>query len=172
MSEAVSGYARLDDQIAWFDDRSRRHQVWYRRLKILSIAAAALVPFVSSLEGYAVLAGLLGVVVVVVEGLQHVNQHHENWIRYRATCENLRHEKFLYLARAGHFADLDDDEALRLLTEQVESILSFEGREWARRRRQVESPTAKGGKGGKGGAKSGKPGKPSGAPEAPQDGGG
>jgi hypothetical protein len=133
-----SGYARLEDQIAWFDARSLSHQAHYRRLKIVSIAAAALVPLVSSLDGFGFVPGLLGVVVVVVEGWQHVNQHHENWIRYRATCENLRHEKYLYLAAAGPYAVADAARRRQRLADRVEAILAREGEAWQRARLSVD----------------------------------
>ena len=142
MNQAHTGYARLDDQIDWYDTKSMHHQAWYRRLKVISIAAAALVPLVSGLEGYALLAGGLGVVVVIVEGLQHVNQHHENWIRYRSTCENLRHEKFLYLAGASGYDGLSEDEALRQLAMQVESLLSRESNDWLQLRRSLDDKPA------------------------------
>ncbi|MCB1775772.1 MAG: DUF4231 domain-containing protein [Gammaproteobacteria bacterium] len=141
MNAEDTGYARLEDQIAWFDDRSSTHQAVYRRLKIIAIAAAALVPLVSSLEGYAVYAGLLGVVVVVIEGWQHVNQHHENWIRYRATCEHLRHEKYLFLAAAGPYRTGDEASRRRLLADRVEAVLAREGVDWERSRLSVEEPS-------------------------------
>lgn len=137
-----TGYARLEDQIHWFDSRSSSHQAAYRRLKIVSIAAAALVPLVSSIEGYAVYAGLLGVVVVVIEGWQHVNQHHENWIRYRATCEHLRHEKYLFLAAAGPYRLTDEASRRRVLADRVETVLAREGLDWERTRLGVEEPAA------------------------------
>jgi hypothetical protein len=142
VSGARAGYARLEDQIDWYDSKSISHQIWYRRLKVISIASAALVPLFSSLDGYAVLAGGLGVVVVIVEGLQHVNQHHENWIRYRATCENLRREKYLYLAGAGGYEGMTDEQALRQLAAQVESVLSREGGDWLQLRRSLDQKTA------------------------------
>lgn len=130
LNEAVSGYARLDEQLAWLDLKSIHHQRRYRRLKVVAIAAAALVPLLSGLDGFAFAAGALGVLVVIVEGLLQVNQHYEHWIRYRSTCENLRHEKYLYLARAARYAGLDDAQALRRLAENVELLLSREGEEW------------------------------------------
>ena len=39
-----------------------------------------------------VIPGALGVVVVIVEGLQQMNQHHRYWVQYRQTCEQLRRE--------------------------------------------------------------------------------
>ena len=137
MKDQDTAYPRLEDQIDWFDRKSVFHQRWYRRLKVLSIAAAALVPLLSGLDGLAFVAGLLGV-VVVVEGLQHVNQHYDNWVRYRATCENLRHEKYLYLARSARYVGLTDDEAFRVLAANVEAILSTEGEAWLKLRRQLE----------------------------------
>ena len=95
-------------------------------------------PLVSGLDGYALLAGALGVVVVVVEGLQHVNQHHENWIRYRATCEGLRREKYLYQAGSGPYEGLAPDQAFRQLAARVESVLAREGEEWVAVRRDLE----------------------------------
>jgi len=142
VSSTRAGYARLEDQIDWYDRKSISHQIWYRRLKVISIASAALVPLFSSLDGYAVLAGGLGVVVVIVEGLQHVNQHHENWIRYRATCENLRREKYLYLAGAGGYERMTDEQALRQLAAQVESVLSRESGDWLQLRRSLDQKTA------------------------------
>jgi len=139
-----TGYARLEDQIEWFDGKSRAHQSSYRLLKVVSIAAAALVPLVSNIEGYAVYAGLLGVIVVVVEGWQHVNQHHENWIRYRATCEHLRHEKYLFLAAAGPYRLTDEAARRRLLADRVEAVLARESLDWERTRLSVETSSAKG----------------------------
>ncbi len=140
MSAGDTGYERLEGQIDWFDRKSAYHQRWYRWLKVVSIGSAALVPLASSFDGYAMLAGLLGVVVVIAEGLQHIHQHHENWMRYRATCENLQREKYLYLARSAEYAGLSDDDAFRGLAAQVESVLSNEGDEWLKMRRQAAEP--------------------------------
>jgi len=137
VSATREDYPRLEQQIEWFDRNSARHQRWYRRLKVISIAAAALVPLVASLDEYAVFAGLLGVVLVIVEGLQHINQHHENWIRYRSTCENLRHEKYLYMAGAGSYEGQNDEQALRQLAARVESLLSRERDGWLQLRRSI-----------------------------------
>ena len=44
LNSARTNYPRLEDQIEWYDGKSVHHQRWYRRLKVTSIAAAALVP--------------------------------------------------------------------------------------------------------------------------------
>jgi Protein of unknown function (DUF4231) len=42
----------------------------------------------------------------VLEGAQHLYQFQEHWITYRTTAEVLKHERCLYLAKAGpHLGD-------------------------------------------------------------------
>ncbi|MGI8569091.1 MAG: DUF4231 domain-containing protein [Methylocella sp.] len=47
-----------------------------------------------------------------MEGLQQLNQYQANWIAYRSTSEALKHEKFLFLAKAGPFAAAADPHVL------------------------------------------------------------
>ena len=77
---------RLEDQIEWYDRKSASPAMVPPSEGDLDRSAAALVPLFSSLDDFGLFAGVLGVLVVSSEGLQHVNQHHENWIRYRATA--------------------------------------------------------------------------------------
>ena len=58
---------------------------------------------------------------------------HENWISYRSTCEQLKHEKYLCLAEAGPYRDEDRD---RLLAERVEEQISREHTQWTAGRRK------------------------------------
>ncbi len=128
---------RLEEQISWYDRKSTHCQRSYKRLKIAQISAASLIPFVAGLriEGHifgtavqSLLAGTLGIVVVLLEALQHTNKYHELWITYRSTCEALKHEKYLYLARAGPYRTTDDH--VQLLAERVEALVSREHAQW------------------------------------------
>ena len=85
--------SRLEEQIAWYDARSLRNQRLFKWLKLIEIAAAALIPVLAGLDVSVWAAGALGAVIVVLEGLQHVNQYQNNWTAYRSTCEALKHEK-------------------------------------------------------------------------------
>jgi hypothetical protein len=51
--------------------------------------------------------GGLAADIVVLEGVQHLYQFHEQWIAYRSTAEALKRERYLYLASAGPYADED-----------------------------------------------------------------
>jgi hypothetical protein len=119
---------RLEDQINWYDRASGRSKLWYFGLKIIEIAAAALIPLAAGLGSVPSLTGGLGALVVLLEGLQHLFQFHASWIGYRATCEALRHEKFLYLGKAAHYRRAEDSHAL--LAEKVEEFVSREHAQW------------------------------------------
>jgi Protein of unknown function (DUF4231) len=77
----------------------------------------------------AILMGALGAAIALIEGIQQLNQYHQNWIGYRSTAEALKHEKFLFLAAAGPYAAAHNPKAL--LAERVESLVSQEHAKWA-----------------------------------------
>jgi predicted PhzF superfamily epimerase YddE/YHI9 len=91
--------------------------------------AAAAVPVAAGQSAPAWATGGLGALIVVVEGIQQLFQLQPNWSTYRSTCEALKHEKFLYLSRAGHYASAARPEAL--LSERVESLVSQEHAAWS-----------------------------------------
>jgi Protein of unknown function (DUF4231) len=121
---------RLDHQIGWYEERSGWNQLRYRSLKIAVIVVAASIPVLSSLTPDAVprwVLGALGALVAVIEGIQQVFQFHANWIAYRATSEELKREKFLYLANAGPYAFAESDV---LLAERIEALMTQENVKW------------------------------------------
>jgi len=122
---------RLEDQISWYDAKSHSNMLWFKRTKMTEIVAAAIIPLLaaSRLPHTIFATGILGVLVTVFEGMLQLNQYHENWIRYRSTCESLKHEKYIFLANAGPYADAE--KARALLAERVESLVSQEHAKWA-----------------------------------------
>lgn len=136
---------RLEDQINWYDAKSGKYQRIYKRIKVVEIIAAALIPFLAALhisdsspQPFAVahipmtigtITALLGVLITVLEGILQLNQYQQTWVTYRATCEALKHEKFTYLGKAGVYAAATDPRAL--LAERIETIGSQENSKWA-----------------------------------------
>ncbi|HTT25327.1 MAG TPA: DUF4231 domain-containing protein [Candidatus Sulfotelmatobacter sp.] len=131
---------RLEDQIGWYDRKSMSNQRTFKRIKIIEIGAAALIPFISALhfQQSTWITGGLGVLITVLEGLLHLNQYEQNWITYRSTCESLKHEKYVYLAKAGPYAGSPYPYAL--LADRVESIVSQEHAKWASVQQQQPKP--------------------------------
>jgi hypothetical protein len=124
-------FDRLEDQISWYDRKSRSAQHIFKRMKVVEILAAAAIPFlagVSFSHDKLVTAGL-GVLITILEGVLHLNQYQQNWTTYRSTCEALKHEKYVYLGKAGPYASAPDPHAL--LAERIESTVSQEHAQWA-----------------------------------------
>jgi Protein of unknown function (DUF4231) len=120
---------------------SAQAQGTYKRLKIVQIIVGAMIPFLAGFQEQlraaladeldllpALLIAALGVIVVVLEGVQHLNQYQKTWLDYRSTAEALKHEKFLFLAGAGPYADVDDRRAR--LAERVEELIASEHSRW------------------------------------------
>ena len=91
--------ARLEDQIAWYDAKSRHNQRWFKLLKVWQIVVAAAIPVAAAAEAPVWLMGGGGALIVVLEGFQQLQQYQQNWTTYRSTCERLKHEKYLFAAR-------------------------------------------------------------------------
>lgn len=121
--------ARLADQINWYDAKSRSSQRAYKYIKLVELVATALLAGLAGLELSHYIIVALAVLVVALEGMLQLNQYHANWISYRSTCEALKHEKYLYLAGAGLYADGATRHAL--LAERIESLVSQEHAKWA-----------------------------------------
>src|SRR5215831_2255132 len=129
---------RLEDQIGWYDRRSGDNQRRYKWLKLLEIAVAASLPVVAAVRSPVWVTGGLAAVIVVLEGTQHLFQFQENWITYRSTAEALKHERYLYLAHAGPYADADRH---RHLAERLEGLISQEHATWTASQKNPTSPS-------------------------------
>jgi hypothetical protein len=125
-----STLGRLEDQIQWYGKKSGHNRRCFKWLKGTTIAAAAVIPVLTTsgiLHGAQFAAGL-GILIAIIEGLQQLNQYQSNWTSYRATAEALKHEKFLYLAKAGPYLDAAHPAAM--LAERVEALVSQENTKW------------------------------------------
>ena len=133
--EGSPAWARLQDQIAWYDAKSQLNQRWFKRFKICQIVTAAAIPVAAAIPAPVWLMGAGGAVIVVLEGLQQLQQYQQNWTTFRATCERLKHEQFLFMAQAGPYGIAPNPETL--LAERVESLVSQEQAAWVSQREEA-----------------------------------
>jgi Protein of unknown function (DUF4231) len=140
MPEADPTVERLEDQIGWYDRKSNNNQRTFKWMKVVEIGAAALVPLFAGFR-LSWVAGGLGATIAILEGLQQLNQYHFNWISYRSTCESLKHEKYLYLGKAGPYAAAANPHML--LAERIESLVSQEHAKWASGQEQAAKAAEK-----------------------------
>jgi len=141
MAEVNPAFERLEDQLSWYDSKSMENQRWYKRLKIAEIIAAAIIPFAAGFDGLGILTGILGVLIVIFIGIQSLNQYHDNWISYRSTAEQLKHEKYLWLSKAGPYKNTEKPEVM--LAERVESLISKEHAKWEASMEKTEKDLTK-----------------------------
>ncbi|HWX20688.1 MAG TPA: DUF4231 domain-containing protein [Candidatus Binatia bacterium] len=65
----------------------------------------------------------------------------KDWFTYRSTCEDLKHEKYLWLAKAGPYASVERPDAL--LAERIESLVSREHAKWVSTSEQAKDKDKK-----------------------------
>jgi len=129
-------FERLEEQLNWYDSKSSYNQRMFKWLRSATIVMSVSIPLTAGFVKQAWVTGALGALIALCEGLQQLNQYHHNWLTYRSTAEALKHEKYLFLAMAAHYAVADDPN--RLLAERVESLVSQEHAKWATSQAQVE----------------------------------
>ena len=133
---------RLEDQIRWYDRKSIQYQTIYKQLKLTEIIAAAAIPFLSALNisfggqnqpdhtlSWIILG--FGVLITVLEGVLQLYQYQQSWVAYRSACESLKHERYMYLAKAGPYQEgKTPPDPHALLAERVEGLISQEHAKW------------------------------------------
>lgn len=124
---------RLDDQCTWFEGKAALNQRWYKYLRMVEITAAALIPALVALgltgRCGEIASAVLGIIIALSAGATNLCKFHENWVQYRSTAEQLKHERFLYDTQTGPYAG---PERYAALVERVESILMKENAAWAK----------------------------------------
>src|SRR6266852_1001360 len=134
---------RLEDQIKWYDKESAHSKRMFKRLKTATLAISVSIPLNAAFATrypaiMGVITGAMRASIALLEGLQQLNQYHQNWITFRSTAEALKHEKFLFLSAAGPYATASNPTAV--LAERVESLVSQENAKWSASQEQTAKP--------------------------------
>ncbi len=131
-------WLRLNDQLDWYDRKSGENQKRYKQIKVTQLVLAGSIPVFALVDGLwgRWITAILGTSVAILEGLQQLGQYNNLWVSYRATAEQLKHEKYLFLAKSGPYRELGQEGALSLLAERVEEQVSTEHAKWVSERRQ------------------------------------
>lgn len=136
--------SRLDDQIAWYDQKSKFNQRMYKRLVLIEILFSVSIPFLTSfvndeLLTIKIIIGIIGVGIAVIAGIMNLYKFHENWINYRTTSETLKHEKYLFLTKSGIYREEKSlDTPYNNLVTRIEMIISKENTNWQQKLNKKE----------------------------------
>lgn len=124
---------RLDAEQRWYSNKSKHAKKMYTIFQVIEIIIAALIPLLS---GYttnnsciALIVGILGAIIAVIESLSKLFKWHENWIQYRTTSELLKYHKHLYLTHSYPYNNSPED-IDNLLVKNIEDIISSENNQW------------------------------------------
>jgi hypothetical protein len=133
----MQDFDRINKNLAWYSRKSRQYQTLYKFLKLTQIIVAALIPTISALafggapsKATAVATGILGMLVVIIEGLQTTFRPLEKWMLYRSTAEGLKREKFLYSEGAGPYDGVGQEGRRKLFVVRTEDLMSNEHAGW------------------------------------------
>ena len=123
---------RLNNQIKWYSDKSRKNKKYYYTLTILQIISAACIPFLVSQistddNQLKILVEMIGIIVVITSGIMSAFRFNELWTSYRTTAETLKHEKYLFLSNAEPY---QNEGNYPILVKRVESLISKEHSIW------------------------------------------
>ena len=122
---------RVHEQMQWMEQKSVHNQKWYKVLKLIELICAAAIPFLAGFyqlySFFPLLTALMGVIIVICNGLQQLNHFHENWINYRTAIESMKREKFLFQSGASPYEGAD---AFKLFVSNFENLLSNENNSW------------------------------------------
>ena len=137
MATEITDYLekRVNGQIDWHSNKSQVNQKKFKRIRIIQITCAAILPFIAGLNFsieytwyHKVLLGTLGVVIALSEGILSLYNYQELWIQYRITSESLEREKYLYINKIGLYSN--ENNAFEYLVTMIENILSGQNDNW------------------------------------------
>lgn len=136
-------WERLEDQLRWYDTKSIACQRAYRRVKLAQLVVSATVPVLAlAVRGNGLATAVAAAVVVVLEGAQQLYQWQTNWVQYRSTAEALKHERYLYQAKAGPYTGANRH---LVLAEKIEGLVSQEHARWTETSRRRDDSAEHGG---------------------------
>nr|WP_297935395.1 DUF4231 domain-containing protein [uncultured Lachnoclostridium sp.] len=124
---------RVDNQINWYDEKSIHCQKMYKIVQSIEIVLASLIPLLSAYTKYniiiAILVGVLGSCIAIIESVTKLYKWHENWIEYRTTCELLRYQKHLFITKSFPY-NSEPESIDNIFIRNIENIISSENNKW------------------------------------------
>ncbi len=125
---------RLLCQLNWYDQKSKRNKCCATMVLVFSIAASALIPFITLTLDMDILIYKLAVTafgwgVTAVSSINAFCRFREMWIQYRTQCELLKSALHRFFTGCGEFKN--SPEPLKLLVELCEKYMMKETSTWA-----------------------------------------
>jgi hypothetical protein len=121
---------RLSEQMKWYETKANENKSRFHIFQTIIVIASVIIPIINLINfapfEIRIVSSILGGTVTGITAFIQLKKYQENWLLYRATEENLKKEKYLFLYDAGPYSDAKDDNRKKVLVERVESIISSE----------------------------------------------
>ena len=126
---------RYTPQVTWYDFKAGKNQLLYVTFQWGLIILAALTPVLVALSTkfpnspwFYWIPTVSSALVAILGSSLKTFRYQENWINYRATCELLRKEYYLYQAGVDEYEHVTDKDSL--FVDRVETIMARETNAW------------------------------------------
>lgn len=122
---------RLNPEIKWYSSKSSVNQKRYKICQVSEIILATLIPLLSSYASnkyIALIVGVFGAIIAIIESISKLYKFHENWIQYRTTAEMLKHEKYLFITHSRPYCS--EETINNIFIQNIEEIISSESKSW------------------------------------------
>lgn len=131
---------RVREQSEWHSKKATKYKKLYYFFMIVSIIVSAMIPVVSLLVDYwrwlNVIVALMGAIVSIISGIVSLTQYYNNWMKYRITSEQLKHNLYLYQTNMKPF---NGNNRFELLVEITENIIMENNDNWYKVQNELNS---------------------------------
>ena len=139
---------RLINQRKWYEVKATYSKKRFMNYQKIIILLGAIIPLVVVIDvtfdiniwGIDNLSGLISAiiaaVIAIVAGFDKLQQPQTGWYNFRAAEEILKKEEWLYKYKAGHYSDMEEDVAEKLLVERIESAISSDMARFAQSKKE------------------------------------
>ena len=129
---------RLEQQIDWYNDKSKLNKRYYKTAKLIVIIVSVSIPFLAGFINddrtwLKIVVAIGGLLIAFLEGISNLNKYHDNWVNYRQSAEYLEREKLLFLTKSGPYRE---NNSLQDLVERVEHFTNQENQNWTQFNKQ------------------------------------
>jgi len=142
----------LRGQRSWYSKKASRNKKYYQWLGFIIIVAAASTGVIQiwapsppdkGIHWTNILAALLGALVVISKGVEHIWNFDGTWLGYRKASEGMNREMRLFINGAMAYENCANDrEAFLLLIKRVEGIIAEEQNNFMSNQESNSNPQA------------------------------
>ena len=126
---------RYEDQIQWYENKSKYNKNWSTFLHLMLIIFAAMTPILILIDMilpfsplFRILSIISSLLIAIITPALRYFKFHENWGNYRSVAELLKKELYYFKASINVYADAPDKK--KMFVERTENLISQAHTSW------------------------------------------